>query len=462
MIGAARIMNIKFAAVISAVASLIPLLDFQGGPPASKSAKTESAPASKPASDEPREEEFLAIVGGDVETVTMGRLRGATVLMKGTKIWKVGRNIDIPAKAKRIDAHGMFVYPGLVATRASGIGVPAFGASGRITDRFDPFAVEVAAMLAGGTTTVVQSDIIMKMQTHSIENLLLREGGIVRINLGTGTSLYDARERFERARNYLFEYREFEARKAANDATAKEPKRDGVDDVSLKLLKHEASARFEVDRAADMLQILNFLDEFRFDCIFSGATEAWTIAGDLSRRNVKVIFAPRRREVADERTARATGSSAEAAAVLARAGVEFALTPPTQGFDAGEIITWDGIGGRELQTYALEGAWCIRGGLDEQRALEALTISAARILGVDHRIGSIEPGKDGDVIITDGPLFDFRTFTQVAVVNGSIQYEKSKHSLFAHIRPKSVPVDDGAPAIREKPASTPVESEPKK
>lgn len=411
--------------------------------------KPASAPASKPASEDVvKEEEMLAITGGDVETVTMGRLKGATILTKGSKIWKVGRNIEIPAKAKRIDASGMWVYPGLVTPRATGLGVAGFGGGGsRVTDRFDPFASEVMAALAAGITTAYQSDTVMKMLTKGVDGVLVREGGTVRLSVGNGVQKYETRERFERARKYLFELREYESRKAT-DKTAKEPKRDGVDETTLKLLRREVVARFEVDRASDMMQILQFLDEFRFDCVFSGALEAWTIPSELSRRGVKIILAPRRREVSDPRRDVPTGSSPEAAAILARAGIEFSFYPPP-GFVGGDNISFDGIAGRDLLTYTMEGAFAIRGGLDEQRALEAITISAARILGAEDRVGSIEPGKDADLIITDGPIFDFRTFTQTTIVNGVVQYEKSKSHLFAHIRPRTKPPGE-VPAYPEK------------
>lgn len=454
MIGKTNIYRLASAILVILMFVAASRAQAQESAPASKPAKTESAPASKPAGENRNEEQFLAITNADVETVTMGRLRGATILIKGTKIWKVGRSIQIPDSAKRIDASGMHVYPGLIAARAQGIGIPNFGGGGRPTDRFDPFNVDVLGAVAAGITTVYQSDVVMKLQTKAVEGLLVREGGTVRISLTSGLQRFDTIDRFERAKTYMMEYREFEARKAAGDKDAKEPNKSGVDDTILKLLRREVVARFDLDRASDMMQILQFLDEYRFDCVFSGGLEAWSIANELSRRGVKVILAPRRRESPDTRRTSLTGSSPEAAAILARAGVEFSFYPPP-GFDGGDIITWDGIGGRDLQTLAMEGAFAIRGGLDEQRALEAITISAARILGVDNRIGSIEPGKDADIIITDGPIFDFRTFTQISIVNGAIQYEKSKSPLFAHVRPKNVPVTE-VPAFpdKQKPAET--------
>jgi amidohydrolase family protein len=400
----------------------------------------ESAPASKPAKP-PKEEEFLAVVGGDVETVTMGRLAGATVLIKGTKIWKVGRNVEVPAKAKRIDASGYRVYPGLVAARAQSIGVSGFGGGGKNADRYNPFELEVTLALAGGITTVYQYETVMKLLSKSIEDLVLRDPASVRLNYAAGLPRLELREKLEGARAYLLAMREYEARKAAGEKDLKEPKKEAVDDNHLKLLRRELPARFEVDDASDMMPILELLDEYRFDAVFSGALEAWTIAGDIGRRGVRCIFSPRRRQAPDERTPMPTGSSPEAAAILHRSGVELALYPPP-GFDGGDIISWDGIAGRDLQTLPMDAAWAIRGGLDEKTALDSITIAAARILGVDNRVGSIEPGKDGDLILTDGPIFDFRTWVQMTIVNGAVQYEKAKSPLYSKVRPREKPPEE--------------------
>jgi len=84
----------------------------------------------------------------------------------------------------------------------------------------------------------------------------------------------------------------------------------------------------------------------------------------------------------------------------------------------------------------MEAAFAIRGGLNEKAALRAITIDAARILGVGERIGSLEAGKDADLIITDYEIFDYRSFVQWAVVNGRQVYDKQTAPYFAHIRPR--------------------------
>ncbi len=68
--------------------------------------------------------------------------------------------------------------------------------------------------------------------------------------------------------------------------------------------------------------------------------------------------------------------------------------------------------------------------------MRAVTLDAAKILGLEDRVGSIEAGKDADLIICDGDLFHYRTFVQWSVVNGKVVYDKQTAPYFAHIRPR--------------------------
>jgi len=108
--------------------------------------------------------------------------------------------------------------------------------------------------------------------------------------------------------------------------------------------------------------------------------------------------------------------------------VKFAILPPNASVGTG------GTAGRDLLTLPLDGAFAIRGGLDEQTALEAITITAAEICGVDSRVGSLEEGKDADIVVLDGDPFDYRTFVDLTFVNGKLLYEKSKSPYFSHLK----------------------------
>ena len=91
----------------------------------------------------------------------------------------------------------------------------------------------------------------------------------------------------------------------------------------------------------------------------------------------------------------------------------------------------------------------MRGGLPEQAALEAITIVPARMMGVSHRLGSIEVGKDCDLIVTDGDVLHYRTFVQYAIVDGRVMYDKQDELFFAHIRPRPEPEPEVEPDAGE-------------
>jgi len=86
-----------------------------------------------------------------------------------------------------------------------------------------------------------------------------------------------------------------------------------------------------------------------------------------------------------------------------------------------------------MMALPMEAAFAVSGGLDEQTALEAITITAAEIIGVADRVGSLQVGKDADIIILDGHPFHHKTFVETTLINGKILYEKSKSIYFSHI-----------------------------
>ena len=105
----------------------------------------------------------------------------------------------------------------------------------------------------------------------------------------------------------------------------------------------------------------------------------------------------------------------------------------------------------------IEVGFAIRGGLSEEAGLASVTTVPARLLGVSHRVGTLEVGKDCDLIVTDGDLLHYQTFVQYTVVDGDLVYDKQEELYFAHIRPR----DDSllAPLVPFDPAEVPIEEE---
>jgi imidazolonepropionase-like amidohydrolase len=146
-----------------------------------------------------------------------------------------------------------------------------------------------------------------------------------------------------------------------------------------------------------------------------------------------VVLSPRDLTPADPKDPERTGSNMAAAAILAAAGVPVAITVPNNRYGGSGVGT-GGILGQDLNTPFVDVAYAVRGGMDDRKALRTITLDAARMLGVDDRIGSLEPGKDADILILDGDPLHYATFVEVALVNGKVVYEKAEDPPFRHIK----------------------------
>lgn len=397
---------------------------------------------------------YTALIGGDVHTVTQGVMKGGTVLLKDDKIFKIGANVELPEGTTKIDVTGKRVLPGFVAAVAQGIGLST--SAGKIADALDPFAETVKLALSGGITTAYveaggggggffgggsappAAGAVIKMSYGTLEGMLLAEPSIVSLSLwinGTPSERYDVRDNLVKARAQLEKERDFEKRRGQNKLKAGETpaKAPPPLDPYVKLLRGEVSARMQASRVDELRRALDLINEFKFKAVLTDVVEGWTIADEIGRARAYCIVDPRTKEHAPRNSPRPAGSSIEQAAILRKSGVKFAIVPSETGVGTG------GIAGRNLLTLHLEGAFAIRGGLDERTALEAVTITAAELCGVETRVGSLEEGKDADVVVLDGHPFDYRTFVEMTFVNGRLLYEKSKSPFFSHLKGRKQP-----------------------
>ncbi|MCP4452579.1 MAG: amidohydrolase family protein [Planctomycetes bacterium] len=372
-----------------------------------------------------------AIRGGDLYTITSGTIRNGTVLIKDGRIWKIGRGLSVPKDAKVIEARGKIVMPGLVAVRGN-LGV---GSGARIADGLDPFHQSVSFALASGVTSVYVSrgsaDAVIKPTYGDLDSMIVKTSVLQPLSISnrqwlSKTSLLMA---LRKTRTYLQDLARHNRDKAAGKQTPP-PAMPGEARRYVALLKGEATALIQADAARDILGALELVDEFGIKMIINGGVEAWTVAQEIAKRKVAVTMIPRAKRQSDDELSVPSGSNLENAAILKQAGVRFAIIPPSTSFTS----STGGIAGRDLMTLPLEAAFAVGGGLDEQTALEAITIVPAQLLGVDDRVGSLQPGKDADIIILDGHPFHYNTFVQTTIVNGQVLYEKQKSTYFSHVQ----------------------------
>jgi imidazolonepropionase-like amidohydrolase len=436
----------------------------------------EAAAPSKPLTPQKAPEPITAIVHGDVWTVTKGIIKDGAVLIQGTKILKVGGpDLKVPDGAKIIDARGKIVSPGFIVTNAS-LGSGGLALGGQIKDSLDPFSLSISLALSSGVTSayvaggaggggfggrrggaggrgaaapggaISTANAVIKMIEGDLDGMVAADPAIYTLNAGGGgrgggrfpgaggggggnlSTRWEIRDQFTRAKQYVDKQAQADSdRKAGKTATNPVMPADAAG--ILPLLRKERILRVTASTVSEIRWALKMVDDFGIRMVISPATEAWVIPEEIAKRNVLLIITARDRSLPDERRNAASGASFDAAGILQKAGVRFALLPPDNTFSTGGEL------GRDLLTYPLEGAYAMRGGMDAQGALEALTITAAETLGMEKTIGSLEEGKDADILILSGDPLDYRSFVEKTFVNGRLLYDKATSTFFRDIKP---------------------------
>lgn len=392
---------------------------------------TTQATTTQPGEGEPAER-WLAVVNGRVHTVTGPVLDGATVLCKDGVISAIGTGVALPAECQVVDAAGREVYPGLVAAAAGGI-----HGGGDPADTTNVYSLNMLIALAGGITTAIAGDHVAKLTFGTTEGMVLRSGAFLKLKYSSRDPLARAKLRadLERVRAHVREVAAYERQKSRGD-DVKPPDKEwikGKYDRYLKLLRRELVGMVSAGEEQELRDVAELAQTFGFDLVVRGAHEGWRAASALGRAGAAAIVTPRADVAPDERLNRPNGSTIENARILREHGVRVAVIPNTAA-----ITVW-GLAGRDLLHLNMEAAFAVRGGMSNDDALKTITIDAARVLGVDDRVGSLEVGKDADLLICDGDLLHYMTQVHTTIVNGRVVYEKAKESLFAHIRPEGKP-----------------------
>ncbi|WP_340587246.1 amidohydrolase family protein [Erythrobacter alti] len=181
-------------------------------------------------------------------------------------------------------------------------------------------------------------------------------------------------------------------------------RRDLVEEAFAQVLAGETPLMITANRMQDMQSALRLAEEFGFTVIIDGAADAHLMLDELREAGVSIILHPTmaRNEGELENAAFTT------AAVLAEAGILFALQ---SGYEAyvpkTRVVLW-------------EAGFAAGNGLTPQDALASVTIDAARIIGMDDRIGSLEVGKDGDLAMFDGDPFEYTSHATGVVIEGEV------------------------------------------
>lgn len=398
-------------------------------------------------------EGLLFIKNAEVNTVTKGIIRGGDILIEKGKIKEIGQSLEAPKGAKIIDAKGMKVFPGLISAYTTGFGI--FMNKSDFYDQINCYDARIQLAASSGLTTVCMLETsggfldegtgdqtapngLLKLAFGSLGDMGAYADSTQNGMKSIDPALIDLTDwvsggpaKREAIRKGLKDAVEKLKKPKPEEKTEGQPKRKPRSSKFELLVKGEVCGIFNAGSQEDILNACTFAQEFPdIKAALMNPYEAYLCIEQISRARFYCILSPRVRGRKNPARADEGGFNIENATRLSKAGIKIALIPPSPTVETG------GIGGRNAIWFPMEAAFAVRGGMSEDEALRAMTVYPAEILGISNRVGSLEVGKDADIIIADGDLLYYKTLVQYSFVNGKLFYDLSKDVNFGHLRRK--------------------------
>lgn len=368
----------------------------------------------------------FALTNATIETVTNGTVQG-TLVISDNKITALGSNATVPAGAEVIDCSGLTIYPGMI-DGGTQLGLSEVGSIsltqdysevGDITPHVkaltavNPNAVAIPVTRVNGVTTVLSyprgglfsgTAALINLHGYTPEQMYAGFNAVVLNFPSSGRrgrwdrrSDEDIKKASDKALERLNESWETAVQYAEIDAAHKAGKGAAPDyypemAALAPVTRGEAKLLLEVNRASDIEAAIEWVQEKQVDAIFTGVSEGWRVADQLAEANIPVITGPvlSTPTRGSDRYDKAYANPA----LMQQAGVKVALR------------TNDSENVRNLPFNA---GFAAAYGMGKEEALKAVTIVPAEIFGVSDQLGSLEPGKLANLIVTNGDPFETRT-----------------------------------------------------
>jgi imidazolonepropionase-like amidohydrolase len=392
----------------------------------------------------------LALRGARILTATKNIYDPGTIVITGGKIVTVGPTdkIAIPKGAVVREMRGRTIIPGLVDTHshlgvASRPLVPANSDGNEMTgpvqaivralDSINPFDPGIHMARAGGVTTanimpgsgnvIGGQTIYVKLRGYSPEQMWIASadvlGGLKMANgenpkrsygsrgKAPGTRMKIAalqRAEFIKAQAYTKKWDAYRKKKAAGEEVDM-PDRDLAMEPLVEVLQRKRTVHFHTHRADDILTVLRLKKEFGFELLIQHGTEAYKVLDEIAAAGVPVSMT-----IVDS-----PGGKAEVVEFVEQCGRELAAKGVKVIVNTDDPVT-------ESRFFLRTTAIAVRGGLPEDIALKAITIHPAEVMHLDHRLGSLEKGKDADFVILSGAPFSAYTRVLETWIDGKREF----------------------------------------
>lgn len=380
---------------------------------------------------------MLAIKNGTLFTITGGVIEKGTLLIENGKISALGANVVIPSGATIIDAAGKFVAPGFIdAHTALGLKEDATRWEGadhnestnptvphmRVVDGFNPEDLALGDAREAGVTTALVSpgtanviggiaQVFKTANSSTADTLYVKDVGVkvafgedVKQTWGTAKKMPSTRmgtaavlrEALYSAKGYM--------KKQENPEKA--PELDLKQESLVRVLKGELPLIVHAHRADDMHTALRIAKEFGIRIIFTTSTEAHKLVETLAHSGFPVIVGPLSQARMRVETA---GRTIKTPGVLSAHNVKIAITTDHPSTPTSLLPFAAGL--------------AVRGGLCREEALKAITLYPAQILGMADQLGSLEVGKDADVVILTGHPLNLQSQVVTTIISGRVEFQ---------------------------------------
>ncbi|MGF7059817.1 amidohydrolase [Brassicibacter mesophilus] len=386
---------------------------------------------------------MLLIKNAKIYTMADKNYENGSILIENGKIKEIGNDIVAPLDTEVIDAEGRMVTPGFIDAHChlgmweSGIGFEGDDGNEmvdpvtphlRAIDGINPMDISFKEAYEGGVTCAAtgpgSANVVggqfaaIKTYGDRVDDMIVKEPLAMKIAFGENpkrvysnqkkspmTRMATAavlRETIIKAKRYA------EKLEKSKDDPSKAPEFDMKMEAMVKVIRKEIPLKAHAHRADDIFTALRIAKEFDLDITLDHCTEGHLIAEHIVEEGKYAIVGP---SLTDRSKFELRNLTFETPAVLQKAGVKIAIMTDSP------VIP--------LQYLPLCAGLAVKSGLDEIEALKAITINAAEILGINDRVGSIEVGKDADIVIFDGnPLTDIDCKTFATIIDGKIIYKR--------------------------------------
>ena len=403
----------------------------------------------------------IAITGGKVYPVTGPVIENGTVIITNGKISAVGANVPIPAGAQRIDATGKIVTPGFVNSSTQlGVqeiaqvndtrdmtarGKDNIAAAFTVWEGLNPNSVMMAPARKEGVTSfvVVPTGGLIAGQAALVDvvpgtttDMLVRAPVAMVAEVGDPQSagLNSRGELIVKLREVLEDTRYFQSHRDAFDRAQTRPFAASRLDLQalIPVIEGRLPLLVTVDREADIDAAMRLARDYNVKLMIGSGAEAWMMADKLAAAHIPVLTGAENNIPAGFA---ALGQRQENAGLLRKAGVEVALIGNAGGGDEEAF---------NVRNLRQEAGNAVSYGMTWDDALRAVTLAPAEFFGAGDRVGSLQPGREGNVVVWSGDPFEFTTRAEHVFVRGREYHEKTRQDLLIE-RYRNLPATHNTP-----------------